>query len=335
MRFIDLHCDTISEIRDHPDADHHITAEKLEAGDVILQCFALFTDMEHHPQPEKRAFELYASYLEFLDRNRELLASVKCWQDLIDAREKGLTGTLLTLEEGDVTFGSAEFLQTWYDLGVRMITLSWNHPNRLADSTGLTPYGKDYIRKMEQLGIVVDVSHLNDAAFWDVAGIVRRPFVASHSNARALCDVPRNLTDDMIREIARHRGVIGLNFCGLFLRREAGPAVKAWNEARESGDPVRIREAEARLEELDESRIEDMIRHIRHIMEVGGEEVIALGSDFDGITSRMEIRNTSQLQKLTDRMLEAGFTERQVSLFSHENAQRVLREILSGSSAIL
>lgn len=304
LRFVDLHCDTISEIRDHPDADHHITLEKLECGGVILQCFALFTDLASYPEPEKRAFELYGTYRTFLQANRSRIVPVLTWQDFITLRQKNLIGGLLTLEEGDVVFGDLGFLDTWYELGVRMITLTWNHPNRIAGPQGLAEFGKAYIRRMEELGIVVDVSHLNDNAFWDVCRIASRPFIASHSNARSLCNVSRNLTDDMIRAVADHGGVIGLNFYARFLK--------------EDGE--------------DYSEVEEMIRHIRHIMEVGGEDVIALGSDFDGITSRLELKDAAGLHRLTDRMLKAGFTKDQVEKFSHENAERVFREILTDRS---
>lgn len=301
LRFVDLHCDTISEIRDHPDATHHITVQKLERGSVVLQCFALFTDLAKYEKPEKRALELYGTYLRFLRENQEDIAPVHTWQDFIDLREKQLIGSILTLEEGDITFGGLEFLETWHELGVRMITLTWNHPNRLADRNGLTEYGTAYVRRMEELGIVVDVSHLPDKAFWDVCRIATRPFIASHSNARQLCHVSRNLTDDMIRAVGRHHGVIGLNFYARFLK--------------EGGE--------------DYSTLDDMIRHLRHIMEVGGEDVIALGTDFDGITSGMELKDAGGLHQLARRMLESGFTRQQVDKFSHANAERVFRDILA------
>lgn len=307
LRFVDLHCDTISEMHDHPEQDHHITLDKLQSGGVVLQCFALFTDLKGYEPPEKRAFELYGTFVEFLKKNRNRIALVRSWQDFIEIREKQLVGALLTLEEGDVTFGDLEFLDTWYDLGVRMITLSWNHDNRLADASGLTEYGKRYVHRMEELGMVVDVSHLSDRAFRDVCEIATRPFVASHSNARSLCNVSRNLTDDMIRAVAEHGGVIGLNFYARFLKEEGE----------------------------DYSEVEEMIRHIRHIMEVGGEDVIALGSDFDGISSRLELRDAAGLHRLTDSMLKAGFTKDQVEKFSHENAERVFREILTDRSEVL
>ena len=232
----------------------------------------------------------------------------------------------LTTEEGGIIGGDPAKLDTLYDAGVRMMTVTWNydnelgHPNRLPagvredfrnfyrfvpeSGRGLTSVGKEAVARMEELGIIPDVSHLSDDGFYDVADIVKGPFAASHSNARALCGCSRNLTDDMIRTVAEHGGVIGLNFCPSFV-----------------------------MEAEDESRCftscEALAAHARHIMNVGGREVIAFGTDFDGIPRRnLEIQNASMMQRPADYMLGHGFTMEEVEGMYYKNVLRLYREVL-------
>ena len=326
MYIADLHCDTILELRDHPDKkltenDLHIDLEKLKKGGVMLQCFALFTDRENCESPEKEALELYDTFARQMEENRELISQICNYSDLKENLSIGRISALLTLEEGDVTFGGLSMLRTWHRLGVRMIALTWNYPNRigypnfsaqnftdykkpspllqLETEKGLTPFGKSYVREMERLGIIVDVSHLGDKGFWDVIEMAHNPVVASHSNSRALCNVSRNLTDDMIRAIAKTGGVIGLNFCADFLKEN----------------------------EDNYSRLDDMAAHVLHIMEVGGEDCIALGTDFDGIHSKLELGDASGLNLLMDKLKKAGLSEAQLDKFASQNFVRIFRQV--------
>ena len=166
---------------------------------------------------------------------------------------------------------------------------------------GLTEFGKEAIAEMNELGVIVDVSHLSDGGFYDVAALSKKPFVASHSNARTLSPHPRNMTDEMIRILADKGGVMGLNFCPAFLL-PAGEGM--------------------------DSRIEDMVRHIEYIKNIGGSEVLALGGDLDGIGGNLEIDSCEKTLWLFDALKQRGFTEEELDKLARKNVERVLRECL-------
>ncbi len=217
--------------------------------------------------------------------------------------------------------GRAGFLRNFYRLGVRMMTLTWNFQNELgfpnrkevlsegrvrtvADTErGLTETGVRFVKEMERLGMIVDISHLNDAGIWDVFRCTKNPFVASHSNARAVASHPRNLTDEMIRSLSERGGVMGINYYAHFLRD--------------------FKEGEAVV-----SRISHMVEHMKHIRKVGGIQCIGLGSDFDGIAGELEMKDASGLGMLADAMWEAGFTSGEIEAVFFGNVLRVYRDVL-------
>ena len=229
----------------------------------------------------------------------------------------GRVSALMTVEEGGVCKGSVKHLEELYDQGVRMMTLTWNIENELAspnhftaehyfdymqgDEGGLKPLGFEFVQRMQELGMLVDVSHLSDAGFWNVAGAVKGPFVASHSNARALCGCSRNLTDDMIRTLAEHGGVVGLNFGPEFLHpQKVGPR----------------------------QTVERIAAHARHIINVGGIGCVGLGSDFDGIDGHMEIGRADQMPMLAEGLERLGFTLDEVEHIFYKNVLRVYDDVL-------
>ena len=165
-----------------------------------------------------------------------------------------------------------------------MLTLTWNGENELAGGAavtgGLKPFGREALRELERCDIVADVSHLNDESFWNVIKAARRPLAATHSNSRKICNVPRNLTDDQFRCLAQQGGLVGLNFFTGFLREDAKSA-----------------------------RLEDILRHAEHFLNLGGEDVLALGSDFDGADMPHDLPDCGALPQLAQRLREAfGFT---------------------------
>ncbi len=224
-------------------------------------------------------------------------------------QEKGPAGMMLTMEDGRAAEGKEERIRYFFDCGVRLITLTWNHENcfgypnsdrREIMEKGLKPFGREMIGLMNELGILIDVSHLSDGGFWDAARISRKPFLASHSNCRALCGHRRNLTDEMIRALGNAGGVMGVNFCPAFLADG----------------------------EQSVSRVRDIVRHMRHAADVGGTDLLALGSDFDGISGELEVGSTDRTGLIWDEMKRAGFTETEIEKAAFANAARFLKDTL-------
>lgn len=340
MTVVDMHCDTISGLYEQRKRGKnaaagsgdllrnrlHVDLEKLKKGGYLLQNFALFVNLSDCGNPLEECLKMADLYEEELKKYEDRIRPAYCYEDIERNRREGKISALLTVEEGGVCRGNTAFLRILYRLGVRMMTLTWNFPNELAwpnismpvegeekvgdvdfkkpeKERGLTETGAAFLREMERLGMIVDVSHLSDAGFWDVVRLAERPFVASHSNARAVCPHVRNLDDEMIRALAEHGGVMGLNFCPAFLEEEA-------EGRRENGT------------------IAAVVAHAKHIVRVGGEDCLGLGSDFDGIPTHMELSDASRMPLLTDALKREGFTETQVEKIFSGNVLRLYREIL-------
>ena len=331
MKVIDMHCDTISELhKDHLQGGSSsilenslmIDLKKMQAGDYGLQNFALFTSLE---RAEGKPFEYCMGRLDTfyteMEAHSDMIGIVRSYRDIEDNWRKGRMSALLTIEEGGVCQGSLRFLRDFYRLGVRMMTLTWNFPNELGfpnkrerredgttylvpdQSNGLTGTGIEFVEEMERLGMIIDVSHLNDAGIWDVFRHTKKPFVASHSNARAVASHPRNMTDDMIRELADRGGVMGINYYTCFLR-----------DFCQDEAPV--------------SRVSYMVEHMKHIRNVGGIGCLGLGSDFDGIECELEMKDASMVPMLADAMKREGFSQSEIEAVYYKNVLRVYREIL-------
>jgi len=321
MRVVDMHCDTIGEIWKAEKAGKtmslrenglHIDLEKMKKGDYLLQNFAMFVFLGREKDPLENVLEMIDVYDRQMDLNRDIIAPVYSYDDIEKNNREGKMSALLTIEEGAVCKGNPFVLRNLYRQGVRMMTLTWNFENEIGYPNtvvkwesydpgrkyGLKPQGIELVREMNRLGMIVDVSHLSDDGFWDVVKYSEAPFVASHSNARSLCGHTRNLTDDMIRALADKGGVTGINFCGDFLSPNG------------------------------KSRVADMVRHMKHIVNVGGIEVLGLGCDFDGIETHEELVDATGMEKLYDRLLKNGFTSGQADKIFADNVLRVYRECL-------
>lgn len=321
MKVVDMHCDTIGELWKAEKAGKpmslrenglHIDLMKMQKGDYLLQNFAMFVFLGREPDPLVNVLEMIDIYRRKMAENADIIAPVLQFSDIEKNAAEGKMSGMLTIEEGGVLKGSPYVLRNLYELGVRMLTLTWNFENEIGypntivkredyDPTkkyGLKEAGIEIVREMNRLGMIVDVSHLGDDGFWDVVKYSGSPFVASHSNARSLCGHTRNLTDDMIRALADKGGVTGINFCGDFLN----PGGK--------------------------SRVEDMVRHMKHIKNVGGIEVLGLGTDYDGIDGDLELYNCSAMQILAEEMEKQGFTHGEVEKVFHGNVLRLYRDVL-------
>ncbi len=357
---MDMHCDTVSRLLDLEskgvyeglrENTGHLDLLRMKQGNYLLQNFALFVELGRDGDPWERVCGLYERYRQELEKNSDLVAPVLVYDDIAANEAAGKLSAMLTVEEGAVCRGEVKKLRKLYDMGVRMLTLTWNFPNELGYPNrdpelgarawefrkklrecppespeyrsllaqaqpayevffhtpnltgGLTERGREFVVGMEELGMIPDVSHLSDAGFYDVLAVTKKPFVASHSDARAVCPNVRNMTDDMIRKLAERGGVMGLNFCADFL-------------------------AEVPAGEKNPGTVEAVVQHARHIVKVGGIEVLGLGSDFDGIDTHEELPGAQSMGKLWDALKTAGFAESQLDLIFCENVLRVYRDIL-------
>ena len=316
MGLIDLHCDTIwrmfeSETDTNLTKNNfHIDIDKLLRANSFAQFFALFIDREDVIKKGKRHYEYCSEMLDRfyteIENNNDKIRFAGNYEEYIKNRNNNKVSAFLTIEGGDALEGKLYNLRNFYRMGVRLITLTWNYENEIgypncnkeSMEKGLTDFGKQVVKEMNRLGIIVDVSHLSDAGFYDVASLSEKPFVASHSNARFIQNHFRNLTDDMIKVLSNKGGIMGINFCTSFLSNK------------------------------DTSLIEDIIRHIKHIKNVGGIDVISIGSDFDGIGGNLEISNIGEMEKLFSALSKEGFTDDEIEKIGYKNAERVIKECL-------
>lgn len=316
---IDLHCDTVSKLASvfhRGDLMHNpysVDVERLEKAGALIQCFSTFFDVGKYgtTRRDEKAYVTANHMIDVFEKNlrqcHDKVIFVKKCEDIWQCMDTGKTGALLTMEDGTPVGNSLEKLQHFYNRGIRLITLTWNYENEIGYpnsndpgvmASGLKSFGFQALEEMNRLGIIVDVSHLSDGGFWDVAKHTQKPFIASHSNARSITVHPRNLTDSMITAIAEKGGVIGLNFCPDFLGTDG------------------------------KSSIAHMLQHIQHIYQVGGEDVLALGTDFDGIEGKLQIKSCDELYKLREALLQHKMPERVIDKMWQGNALRVMKDIL-------
>lgn len=316
MRLIDMHCDTFLLMMRKQGIglqknDLCIDIEKMKAAGSMAQFFASFIHMSRF-EGEKAIEESYQYALEMIAYGKAELAQCSDsiaiahdYKELIANRDSGKMSAILTLEEGGVINGKMEYLEELYRQGIRLITLTWNYENCIGYPNsrdpqlmqlGLKPFGIELVKRMNELGMIIDVSHLSDGGFWDVVKYSTKPFVASHSNARALCGHSRNLTDEMIKALAEQGGVCGINFYPCFLH-DSGKAT-----------------------------IADIANHAWHLYQVGGEDVVAIGTDFDGFDEgELDIANMGEMNLVYEALKKRGFTERQMEKILNGNILRVMQ----------
>jgi membrane dipeptidase len=276
----------------------------------------MFIDIGKTKKPFEHVNNMIDIFLKEISDNNDIISLAQSYSDIENNTSDGKISAILTIEEGEACEGSTEKLLQLYNRGVRMMTFTWNYKNSLAspnsndnktacvnNDEGLTEKGFEILEAMEQYGIIPDVSHLSDKGFFDVANFSKRPFVASHSNAREICSHPRNLTNEMIKIIGNKGGLIGLNYCNSFLSNNYV-----------SGKGIEI---------------QSFIPHIKHIINIGGEDSIALGTDFDGIDNPpIEIPNASYQQKLVDLLEKNGFSYEVIEKICYKNVLRLYKEFL-------
>ena len=311
MKFVDLHCDTAGKLyygkgEKLKKNNLSVDIEKLKKAQAMAQFFALFIAKDHCENLFNTCDEMLDNLLMELKENESEISLALTYNNVIKNSSSGKLSGIITIEEGEALMGDMKNLHYFYNKGVRLITLTWNFENSIgypnfneeSINKGLKDFGIDLVREMNRLGVIIDVSHLSDGGFHDVAKYSEKPFVASHSNARYVKDHRRNLTDSMIKILGEKGGVMGINFCSSFL----GDSSKA--------------------------TLDDMVSHIKHIKNVGGIDVIALGSDFDGIGNEVEIKDISEMNKLSFKLQKEGFSYEDIEKIFHKNALRVMKETL-------
>lgn len=302
---VDAHCDTISLVLDDGlafatgDTRAQIDLPRLRAAGVGLQVLACWNEPEYaHHSAFVRCMAKIGTFHQLARREGLRLVTTPAGLD------STALGFVLSLEDAAPCMGSVVHLEALYAAGVRMIGLTWNGRNELADGVGVSPKpgglteaGRTLVAHMEELGIVVDLAHVSPPSFWDVLDVATGPVAVSHANARGVHEHRRNLTDEQIRAIAERGGVIGVTYVPAFL----------------SPQP---------------SSVADVVRHIGHMVRVGGIGVVGLGSDFDGIAAPPAgLEHVGCLPNLTAALLEAGFSESDVRAMLRENWLRVFKAV--------
>jgi len=353
----DLHCDTLLELQGGADIagnpPGHVDLPRLGRGGVGLQVFAAFVSSA---LPAGRAFPEANVLLDLLDgaclRHPEALVRVRTAGEAEAAAGAGKVAAMAAVESGVAIEQDLGKLETLARRGIRYMTLTHARHLPWAASSGeagdgpggLTAFGREVVKAMESLGVIVDVSHVHEKTFWDVVRVAARPFIASHSCAAALCPIARNLTDDQIRAIGDGGGVVGVNFFPAFLdpgylrgRGKSMDALFAELERieRETLDDPARRNAEMRRT-ADEARaamgppeadLDTLCDHLEHVVTIAGEDAVAFGSDFDGVTDLPRgIADCGSLPAILDRLRARGWSDPRIRKLTWENFMRVLRD---------
>ena len=332
-------------------ADGHVDVPRLKAGGITAAFFSIWVDDSYGPGTAyNRALALIDAVGRLANTADDVELATTA-DEVRGAAARGHVAALMGVEGGHAIESSIEKLDALYARGVRYMTLTWNNGNEWAGSSmdpgrpgGLTAFGRQVVRRMNELGMLVDVSHVSDATFWDVLGTTTRPVIASHSSCRALASHPRNLTDEQLRAVAKSGGVVGINFYPVFLddhfhaqyaevNRRLQPQFAAIR-ARHPGKPGladfeidRLRRAH--LGGLDLPNVERLLDHIDHAVQVMGVDHVGLGSDFDGISVLPKpMQDASSLPLLVAALRERGgarnYSDSDVRQILGENFLRLL-----------
>lgn len=360
MFVLDSHCDTPSQIlrlRDlRVDSDHsQVDFPKLRRGGVDGAFFALYTPASFGPaEAREYADKLLDATLSCLE-DFEGAAIALNPEEALSNHDKGLFSVFIGMENASPIGNSLDLLTYYYNRGVRYVTLCHSKDNLVCDSCaspvktwgGLSPFGRSVVRRMNELGLLIDVSHISDESFYDVIGCSRAPVVATHSCCRALCGHPRNMTDDMIRALAEKGGVIQINFFPLFLSDEFAKVLSDSGLEEtcdgveqafiaDPSDPVkraRWYEVLDRLSELERPSFKRIVDHIDHVVSLVGIDHVGLGSDFDGIgVTPLGMEDVSCFRKVLEEMGARGYSGEEIEKVASGNFFRVWESVIRNSN---
>jgi len=362
---IDTHVDTPQRFLDEsfdlatvtPVAEGHMDLQKIRAGNLGAEFFSIWVDPTRHTRFAHRALRLIDAVYEQARKHPADMIMAFSTSDILAARRssKQKLAALMGVEGGHAIENDLGILRDFYRLGVRYMTLTWSNTNEWADSSGdiddkavvhhdgLTDFGKQVVREMNRLGMMVDISHVSDKTFFDALSVTQAPLLASHSSARALTAHPRNMTDEMVKAVAKNNGVVMVNFFSAFIdedyRRafvaqapDRNAALDALKAKLKDADPaVQYREHD-RLQKKWAAKIprpplKSLIDHIDHIAKVAGVDHVGLGSDFDGVSSLPEgLDSVADLPKITGALAARGYSRDQLQRILGGNLMRVFQE---------
>lgn len=318
ISLFDGHCDTLLRNYSPYDEEHfaggslrrnsgHVELERAHACfENYAQFFAVFGQADTWPGKSlyQMFLEEYGLFARTMEENKDLVTQCRTAEQAKQANESGKVAAFFSVEGAELLDCDLGKLEDAWRKGVRMVGLTWNFENALsgtndeAPGKGLTEQGKTFVRRMQELGMIVDVSHLSDPGFWDVAGLATeagKPFIASHSNSRALCPHKRNLTDEQFTAIIECQGVAGLNMCGLFLGEKP--------------------------------TVDTAVAHIEHFLSLGGTENVAIGGDWDGCDLIPGICRITDVERLYERLLQMNYSEATVRAIFYNNLMRVVSDV--------
>jgi membrane dipeptidase len=355
---IDTHDDTTQRLLDLtfditvPHSDGNIDVPRMRDGGLSAIFFSIWISGKiMGPEAVKQAVDQIDAVRETVRKHPAQLVLATSAEDIRAAKKQNKIAALMGVEGGHMMGNDLAVLRTFAALGVRYMTLTHMENNEWADSStakpehdGLTDFGKDVVREMNRLGIMVDISHVADKTFYDALAVSKAPLIASHSSCRALCNAPRNMTDDMIRDLAKHGGVIQINYHVGFLSQEFRDYEKAHPDAeKEINDEVKkrcgtnegckltagdqiVREMmnAGKLPKVDWTLVID---HIDHAVKIAGADHVGLGSDFDGAVMPLGMEDVTHIPQITDALLKKGYSESDVRKILGENTLRVLTEV--------
>ena len=349
---IDSHIDTMQRVLiDRADLTQrspvgHVDIPRLRAGGVNAPFFALWVPTYYKgSEAIRRTLDLRDAAQRLFDTHPEQIALALTAADVERITRSGRIAAILTVEGGHQIDDDLGVLRMYYRLGIRSMTLTHFRHHNWADSStdapvhnGLTEFGKDVVREMNRLGMIVDISHVSDKTFYDVLAVTAKPVIASHSSCREISDVPRNMTDDMIRALAKNGGVIGINFGEGFLNPKDAETLKA-SITRIAEEPTLVGKAldeyadkQQREGEMSKpvtyATLDDAVAHIDHAVKIAGIDHVGIGSDFDGISAPPKgLEDISKMPALAAALRKKGYSDPDIRKIFGGNTLRVLREV--------
>ena len=310
LKLFDLHCDTIGRLhRDEKDffcKDTMVSINELDKFEKYCQAIAVFVPDRFRGDAAEDFFIQKNEYFKKLMKlNEKNVEQVWNFSDIDRIVNQGKLAAMLTVEGAACLNGKIENVKFLHDCGVKIMTLTWNGENELASGhdtqKGFTDFGRAAVKEMENVGIIVDNSHLNDVCFWELCEFAQKPFIETHSNIRSVCSHRRNVTEERFAEYVKRGGIIGLNLCDAFIVDDP-KAVAADSEA--------------------------LFRHVERMLELGGENVICCGSDFDGASVHQSLNTPVKFAGFADFMLSKGIKEEIVRKIMWENAYNFMAKNL-------